>query len=69
MKDTCRPGKMGNNGARGAGGVQRGRFSKGWWWGGARPQVAAAAGGISGALGATGQGTDLLQEGGAPARA
>lgn len=33
------------------------------------PQVVAAAGGISGGLGAMGQGMGMLQEGGAPARA
>ena len=50
------PARLGNNGARGAGGVERRRFSKGWGGGGARPQVAAAAGGTSRGLGAMGQG-------------
>lgn len=50
------PARLGNNGARGAGGVERRRFSKGWGGGGARLQVAAAAGGTSGGLGAMGQG-------------
>ena len=61
------PARLGNNGARGAGGVERRRFSKGWGGGGARPQVAAAAGVLAEVWEPWARA--LLQEGEAPARA